>query len=390
MRASKIDNLKNAFGFFRTKKNNTMPTEIRMQQEKNYPLNCWWIAARSEEITREPIQRWLLDTPVALFRKEDGTPVALDDRCPHRWAPLSDGYMEGDNIVCPYHGARFSSDGGCASFPMQTAIPSTMRVRAFELAERGPFIWIWMGDDKVRAETPLPPDFSWSKDPIWTITSGNYDFEANYMFLHENVLDLTHFNYVHAKSFQFQNWKPAPDFKTEGNRVQSITTLRADDFSEHERVVTGLGAPDASHLVTESWFETPAWHSNVSHVFAKSDPQKVLSSTKISHLLTPASPTSTHYWWYVGSDTPMSSDEAKQFGDMIYNAFLEDKVMIESIQRIIDRDPRGRSYPELSFKNDGSGILARRALDRILAKEAAARASNDAAMDKPAPAALEA
>jgi phenylpropionate dioxygenase-like ring-hydroxylating dioxygenase large terminal subunit len=338
-------------------------------QERNYPLNCWWVAARSKEISREPVQRWLLDTPVALYRRESGEPLALYDRCPHRWAPLSAGYLEGDKIVCPYHGARFGVDGRCSSFPMQKAVPRSMRVRSFSVVERGPFIWIWMGDDDVREKTALPPEFEWRNNSGWTLTSGNYDFDANYMLLHENVLDLTHFNYLHAKSFKFQNWKPAPTYKAEGNRVQSLNSMAAEDFNDVERALIGLAHPDASYVVSNSWYETPAWHSNISSVYSRSNPELVLSESQIHHLVTPASPTSTHYWWYVGMSVPMNETEAQQFGALIEMGFREDQVMLQSIQDLINRDAHGKDYVELSFQSDGSAVLARRALDRIMAAE---------------------
>ena len=79
--------------------------------EDNYPRNMWWVAARSDEIKEKPVSRWLLETPVVLYRLEDGTPAALYDRCPHRWAPLSEGHVEGDKIICPYHGMQFNIEG---------------------------------------------------------------------------------------------------------------------------------------------------------------------------------------------------------------------------------------------------------------------------------------
>ena len=79
--------------------------------EDNYPRNMWWVAARSDEIKGKPVSRWLLETPVVLYRLEDGTPAALYDRCPHRWAPLSEGHVEGNKIICPYHGMQFNIEG---------------------------------------------------------------------------------------------------------------------------------------------------------------------------------------------------------------------------------------------------------------------------------------
>ncbi len=51
--------------------------------------NAWYVAAQADEIGRVPLARLLLGEPVVMFRQEDGTPVALEDRCCHRRAPLS-------------------------------------------------------------------------------------------------------------------------------------------------------------------------------------------------------------------------------------------------------------------------------------------------------------
>jgi len=45
--------------------------------EDTYPRNMWWVAARSDKVTDKPLARWLLETPVVLYRLADGTPAAL-------------------------------------------------------------------------------------------------------------------------------------------------------------------------------------------------------------------------------------------------------------------------------------------------------------------------
>ena len=89
------------------------------------------------------MQRWILDYPVVLYRKEDGGIVALDDRCPHRWAPLSKGWLEGDTIVCGYHGFRYGPTGRCVRVPTQSSVPAKALVRSYPILERGPLVWIW-------------------------------------------------------------------------------------------------------------------------------------------------------------------------------------------------------------------------------------------------------
>ena len=68
------------------------------------PKNQWYVVAWSDEVTREPIERFILDEPIALYRKRDGSPVALHGRCPHRSFPLGRSRVVDDNIQCGYHG----------------------------------------------------------------------------------------------------------------------------------------------------------------------------------------------------------------------------------------------------------------------------------------------
>ena len=48
---------------------------------------------------------------IALFNVE-GTFYAIDDTCTHRGGPLSEGELEGKEITCPWHGARFDVSTG--------------------------------------------------------------------------------------------------------------------------------------------------------------------------------------------------------------------------------------------------------------------------------------
>ena len=103
-----------------------------------YPLNQWYAAAYSDEITTKPLARTLLDRHVALFRLENGEPAALIDRCPHRKAPLSKGAVVGTTIECPFHGLRFAANGTCVLIPCQDKIPPIANVRAFPVLSASP------------------------------------------------------------------------------------------------------------------------------------------------------------------------------------------------------------------------------------------------------------
>ena len=194
---------------------------------RNYPYNCWWVAALSTEVSRELLGRWLLDVPVLLYRREDGTAVALENRCPHRGAPLSMGCLKGDVVQCGYHGFQFDAEGRCVNVPSLKAALPAANIRTFPLIEQAPFVWIWLGDPQRILSTPAPHRLEWAARSCVRHVHGRIDVAANYLLLKENVLDLTHFGYVHAKTFKITDWTDAPRFSTEGD-----TTSYRQEFSE--------------------------------------------------------------------------------------------------------------------------------------------------------------
>ena len=56
-------------------------------------------------------------TPIAVFRTANDRVFALEDRCPHRGGPLSQGLVTGERVVCPLHGWTIAFDGGVAVAP---------------------------------------------------------------------------------------------------------------------------------------------------------------------------------------------------------------------------------------------------------------------------------
>ena len=73
--------------------------------------NQWYVAATDHEIGQRPFGRMILGEPIVFYRAEDGTPVALEDRCPHRRLPLSMGKLVDGVLQCHYHGLRFDQGG---------------------------------------------------------------------------------------------------------------------------------------------------------------------------------------------------------------------------------------------------------------------------------------
>ena len=65
---------------------------------------------------------------VAVFNVS-GTVFAIDDRCPHREGPLSEGYLDGFLITCPWHGWQYDvRDGRCDTFSSKSVATYPVRV----------------------------------------------------------------------------------------------------------------------------------------------------------------------------------------------------------------------------------------------------------------------
>ncbi|MFN3545152.1 MAG: nitrite reductase small subunit NirD [Thiobacillus sp.] len=54
---------------------------------------------------------------IAVFRTADDEVFALEDRCPHKGGPLSQGIVHGRKVTCPLHAWNIELDSGCAVAP---------------------------------------------------------------------------------------------------------------------------------------------------------------------------------------------------------------------------------------------------------------------------------
>jgi len=92
-------------------------------------MNCWYVAAWDHElIDGKLLARTILEKPVLIYRGDSGRVAALDNRCCHRGAWLSNGRREGDDIRCMYHGLKFDPSGKCIQIPGQDNIPPKLGV----------------------------------------------------------------------------------------------------------------------------------------------------------------------------------------------------------------------------------------------------------------------
>lgn len=337
----------------------------------NYPADCWWVAAIAEEITRTPLCRWLLEQRIVLFRTDAGDLVALEDRCAHRWAPLSQGKVIGDEIACPYHGFRYDAHGRCTHIPTQASVPARVRIRSFPVREHGTFIWVWTGDPE-KADPALLPEIPWFTDPGYLQIRRYYgELRCNYMLLHENVLDLTHIPHLHGDSVNLEGLQqPAAEVRITDNTV--TYDLKIADMPLDAFMATPMDVEVGTQANFRTWgtFASPACHFSGVDITDCAWGERTDYRFRGMHCVTPISPNLCHYWWAQAQDYGHQLDDLSEFMNPILEAtYKQDRDVLEAIQMTIDRDIRGNSAPEYLRASDRAPVAARRILRRMLEKE---------------------
>lgn len=185
---------------------------------RSYPALArhWLIACRTSDLRAKPIARTVLDTHLVLFRSATGHATALLDRCPHRNAPLSRGWLSNGRVVCPYHGWQFDGAGTCQAVPGLCGTPQhqTRRVAAFPVVERDGFVWVWPHN---ASPSSAPYRFPLLDAPGYQSLTREYRFDAALPDALENFLDGTHTHYVHSGII-----------RTEGRRKRTTAIIRRE------------------------------------------------------------------------------------------------------------------------------------------------------------------
>jgi phenylpropionate dioxygenase-like ring-hydroxylating dioxygenase large terminal subunit len=162
-------------------------------REVGVNLNHWYAIARSAELDQKPLAVTLWHQPIVLYRDRSGSPIALQDRCPHRQVKLSEGTVENDNIACAYHGWQFSPDGACAHIPYlepQQKLPNCT-LRCYPVKEQDGFIWLFPGEAALADQIPPMGVPEWEHlNFIGSLAL--IDVKAHYSFLIENLMDMYH------------------------------------------------------------------------------------------------------------------------------------------------------------------------------------------------------
>lgn len=338
---------------------------------KPFLLNAWYMAAWSTEVAHEPLRRRLLGEPILLMRRQDGAVAAMIDRCPHRYAPLSMGTRDGDTIECPYHGLVFDTAGTCVRNPFSDTIPGSARVRTFPVAERDSIVWFWPGDPE-RADEANIPDFSPIRRNGHYPVTGVMPMRANYEFGTDNLMDLSHIEFVHKGSFAGRGviFAGQHEVVVEGERIHSNWWMPGVPAPGH---TFGIYDPG---MITDHWLDM-RWDAPASmYLQIGACPEGGNREDGVvvhqAHILTPETERTSHYFWASSRQGEPSEQGDAMLAELLGQAFQdEDKPIIEAAYANLDGADFWDRKP-VSLGIDTGGTRARRIIQKLKKDESRA------------------
>ncbi|QOZ36679.1 aromatic ring-hydroxylating dioxygenase subunit alpha [Bradyrhizobium sp. CCBAU 53421] len=335
-----------------------------------FPTNVWYAAAWDAEVKQALLPRTICGKHVVMYRRANGEVAALEDACWHRLVPLSKGRLEGDSVVCGYHGLKFNAQGRCTFMPSQETINPSACVRAYPVVERDRFVWLWMGDPAL-ADPRLVPDMHWNDDSAWAGDGDTIHLKCDYRLVVDNLMDLTHETFVHGASIGNDAIAEAPFDVAHGEKTATVT-----------RWMKGITAPPfwAKQLQkpgpVDRWqiirFEAPCTiNIDVGVAPAGTGAPEGNRSAGVNGIvlntITPETETSCHYFWAFVRNYRLNEQRlTTELRQGVSGIFREDEAILEAQQRAIDENP-DRVFYNLNI--DAGAMWARRLIDRMIEAE---------------------
>lgn len=287
------------------------------------------------------VQIW--ESSLAVYRNADGSVNSLANACPHKGVELHRGEVHGNNLVCPYHGWEFNSDGQCVGipyFPQEQKLPCA-QARSYPTREAYGIIWVFPGAVELAEQQPLPevPQYD---QPGWFMVRIPGHFQAHFSICNENTMDVFH-GFLHK---DLQGWYDPKliNLKQDDNGVSADYQVSYEGFLSK---LLGLGAKGSG-----STTRTVSINYRYPHYAT------ALESVSSLYLMRlPVGPTETKSFsllflklplpqWLLNG--PLARVLEKVILNSIFLKFLhQDVEMMESEQRNYSIDPQ-RNYVEVN------------------------------------------
>ena len=212
----------------------------------------WYATVPTHALDDGPKAFKLLGQEIVLFKDKDGLAAALEDRCCHRTAKLSKGWINNGNIVCGYHGWEYDRDGKLVmipQFPFEQPVPEA-RATSFKTQEKYGYVWVCLDE-------PLSdiPELPYEAEGLRRIHQFYDRWNTSSLRLMENSFDNAHFAFVHKGTFgDIKQPKPEKYEITEtdyGFVAETIVTVRNPPQALR---ITGTSEPTTRRIMRNHWY----------------------------------------------------------------------------------------------------------------------------------------
>lgn len=342
-----------------------------MTPTRSFPLNAWYAVAWDVDIKHALLARTVCHQKIVLYRTKSGTVAALDDACWHRLLPLSLGRLDGDDLVCGYHGLVYNTQGRCVHMPSQETNNPSACVRSYPVVERHRFVWVWPGDP-AKADPALVPDLHWNQDPLWAGDGKTIRVACNYRLVLDNLMDLTHETFVHGSSIGNRAVAEAPFVATHGDRTATVTRWM-HGIDPPPFWAAQLGKPGKVDRWQIIRFEAPCTIAIDVGVAptgsgAPDGDRSQGVNGYVLNTITPETETTCHYFWaFVRNYRITEQNLTHELREGVAGIFREDERVLEAQQKAIDDHPDHMFY---NLNIDAGAMWARRLIDKMIAVEA--------------------
>ena len=342
-----------------------------------YLRNAWYVVSWSNEVASGQIlARTVMDEPVALFRGPDGAPAAVLDRCPHRFAPFSAGWVNDGVLVCGYHGLGFDGAGRCVLNP-HGPIPRSGAVRSYPVVDRHMALWIWMGE-AAGADPGLIPDLGFLEAaPASAFSEGRLlSGKGDYQVFVDKIMDLSHVDYLHPDTLGGGTVTQALQEIEETDDYIDVT-WRTPDATPPPLLAAIIGdLPERTDAYQRVRWFAPSVMKLIAGVVPAGAGEAEGALNFNAHVMTPETKNTTHYFFAATrnikqDDVHLNAKIAARREEIFRT---EDKTMIEKVaMRMGERE--FWSLKPMLLSIDGASARVRRRLERLIAAEQAAAAA---------------
>lgn len=200
----------------------------------------WHPVAVTDDVGAAPIPVTLLGEQIVIVRL-GAEVVALLDLCPHRGSALSLGWIDGEHLVCRYHGWSYDSSGACVRIPSRPdlTIPSKARAQRFSCEERYGLVWVCLGEPRA----PIAPMPEWDDEAFSHHLIGPLFWRCSAARATENFSDLGHFPWVHPGLLGDPEFPEVPDLD-----IERVGEELRYEYTDRPNTVHPLGQHKAYRL----------------------------------------------------------------------------------------------------------------------------------------------